>query len=97
MPFGRYRGARLADLPTSYLQWLLTIDLQSWLRQGVEAELHRRGTEAAPPPLPWKSLVKTWYGRMAMQLHPDRGGDHKSMLVVNACRDALVELLENAG
>lgn len=26
MPFGRYRGSRLCDLPRDYLEWLLTLD-----------------------------------------------------------------------
>jgi len=24
MPFGKYRGQRIADLPADYLEWLLT-------------------------------------------------------------------------
>lgn len=42
MPFGRYRGAALRDVPTDYLEWLSTRDLYGWLAQAVRAELASR-------------------------------------------------------
>ncbi len=52
MPFGKHRGKRLADVPTSYLRWLLAeCDLSAWLLAGVRQELWVRGEpELAPPP-----------------------------------------------
>jgi DNA polymerase III epsilon subunit-like protein len=35
MPFGRYKGALLEDLPLSYISWLLTIDLEPDLRHSI--------------------------------------------------------------
>lgn len=42
MPFGRYRGQPLADLPDEYLDWLQGLDLRDPLRMGVERESLRR-------------------------------------------------------
>jgi hypothetical protein len=42
MPFGAHKGSNVEDLPTDYLKWLMTIDLGSWLRSGVEAEYQSR-------------------------------------------------------
>jgi hypothetical protein len=42
LPFGKHRGAPLADVPTSYLQWLLReAKLCSGLRLAVADELRR--------------------------------------------------------
>jgi hypothetical protein len=42
MPFGRYTDVLITDLPTSYLEWLTTIELGIWLRTAVNAELQSR-------------------------------------------------------
>ncbi len=39
MPFGKYRGLDLEDLPDEYLEWLLSIDLREKLRSALEAIL----------------------------------------------------------
>src|SRR5262245_22049393 len=52
MPWGRHRGRRLADLPGSYLKWVLNADAaQPWLREQVKAELANRGTRFVPAAL----------------------------------------------
>lgn len=43
MPFGRFKGEPLAEVPTDYLQWLLSLDdLRPELRSAVMAELKTR-------------------------------------------------------
>ena len=46
MPFGRYRGRRITDVPTEYLRWLTTLRLRSHLQRAVENELSERETPA---------------------------------------------------
>jgi hypothetical protein len=46
MPFGKYRGMEVVDLPSDYLEWLLdNVDLQSRLKNAVLGELDRRAYE----------------------------------------------------
>jgi hypothetical protein len=38
MPFGKYRGTEIEDIPSDYLKWLRTIDLHGHLKRAVEDE-----------------------------------------------------------
>jgi uncharacterized protein (DUF3820 family) len=55
MPFGKHKGLPFEEVPTSYLQWVLTGKLRSpfgkQVRAAVESELQRRGQ---PLVNPWK-------------------------------------------
>ena len=44
--FGSYRGVRLCDVPTSYLQWIVSADFAGWpdVRHSATIELARRRT-----------------------------------------------------
>jgi uncharacterized protein (DUF3820 family) len=47
MPFGKYKGARLADIPSDYLEWLISTaaNLRPPLRRAIVMELERRRDE----------------------------------------------------
>ena len=46
MPFGKYKGQRLKDIPSSYLQWAYTIADVGWLKDAIRDELKSRGYKA---------------------------------------------------
>ncbi len=57
MPWGKYRGRALEDVPLSYLAWCLdACDMRPPLTAAICAEVRRRvfdeDTEDAPPPPP---------------------------------------------
>lgn len=59
MPFGKWKGHRLEDVPGSYLEWVLGVAKTKSLRQAIEEELDRREAgherrrqQQAPPPPP---------------------------------------------
>jgi hypothetical protein len=96
MPFGKYRGRELPDVPDSYLYWLMTIDLREPLRLAVERELDRReghvsysGSSIEVPPelLPHiKEIINKGFQNLCMQHHPDRGGNPDTMRMVYEAR-----------
>lgn len=42
MPFGKYRGVRMHDIPDSYIEWLhANVPLKSWLKAVIEKRVGR--------------------------------------------------------
>ena len=59
LPFGKFRGYTVTEVPTHYLWWLVGLpDLRPWLRKAVDQELNARGqgpphsshSYSSPPP-----------------------------------------------
>jgi Putative quorum-sensing-regulated virulence factor len=104
MPFGRYRGWPLDELPDDYLGWLFGLDdLREPLRSAVEGEWQARfGFAAALVPLPREAvpvadeLVTAGYRALTRQHHPDAGGDHRTMTLVNAAAEWLRRQVRSA-
>jgi hypothetical protein len=95
MPWGKHKGRRLLDVPSAYLVWLVEEgDPPPWLRFEIRRLLHNRFslTERVPPAQPDCSrcgrVRDRWpavYSRLALAVHPDRGGSTEAMqLVVEA-------------
>jgi hypothetical protein len=103
MPFGKYAGLYVSELPTGYLAWLLdNVELRWLLRQSVAEELNRRVAQdrqappaAAPeaPRLDLENTVASWFRRLALKWHPDRGGSDVAIQVVNDAHEMIREAL----
>lgn len=101
--FGKHKGRLVADVPSGYLAWCLReIDnLDYWLRRAIEGELERREALEAEcrqqthgEAIVSTKLVAVWYGRLAKEFHPDRGGSVEAMQAINRGRELLLELVE---
>jgi Putative quorum-sensing-regulated virulence factor len=93
MPFGKYRGAALEDLPDDYVAWLHGLpDLREPLRRAVHAEWSLRfgATASALPALAAEArpaaeeLISVGLRALVRQHHPDRGGETSAMQKINA-------------
>jgi hypothetical protein len=97
MPFGRWRGHSLDELPDDYLTWLAGLDdLREPLRSAVAAEHRRRCGAASSARLMSPEvvavadeLVTAGYRVLTRQRHPDHGGDHRAMVLVNQAAEWL--------
>jgi hypothetical protein len=121
MPFGKYYGTAVADLPYGYAMWLWNnVDLPRWgikcavrdrlglsdeeegedkddallqelgeIQERLEQALHtgrqpqRALLEAADENERLKQCMKTVYRKLSFRCHPDRGGDHEAMVLLN--------------
>jgi Putative quorum-sensing-regulated virulence factor len=101
MPFGKYRGLPIVDLPTAYLTWLAScVDLREPLKGTVFAELDHRGVgarlgsrQSTVPPLGQPDvrvvdeLVTAGLRPLAKKYHPDLGGDGEVMKQVSVAAE----------
>jgi len=106
MPFGKYRGWRLAELDDGYLTWLYSLDgLRSPLRDSIDQEFKRRNgahsnwnydtprtaDRADPPPERAKQIVESGFKTLAKVHHPDHGGSGDVMRSLLEARAWLLE------
>jgi len=88
MPFGKYKGTEVSELPLDYLLWLQdTIPLREPLRSAVaEAVYYYRSTNSSTGVLELsgrsKELQNIYY-RLAKKWHPDCGGSIEAMQAIN--------------
>lgn len=105
MPFGRYKGWALSQVPVSYLSWLDSLgDLREPLRTAVDRELRMRHQEeharrcgsgpigqvlSPETAIAAERIVREGYRIAALESHPDRGGDTASMQAINEAAEVL--------
>ena len=99
MPFGKFRGQLLEDIPLSYLAWLFeqATGLSERLEQAILAELRLRLAINAPAPAlapGWEEVARRWHAQLALKHHPDRGGSTAAMRVVNEAYELLREMAD---
>lgn len=102
MPFGKYQGKMLDQIPISYLKWVLrecadiSWGLRREIRELVEAAEQDAHSEPATSEgllVAWDEVVPTWYREMALKFHPDRGGSTEAMKAINFAHERLKEMI----
>jgi Putative quorum-sensing-regulated virulence factor len=97
MPFGKYQGRFMEEIPSSYLEWVLTFAYSDWLIEGIKEELGKRDEEFTIPNTPSQANLREHAleiisaGRKAQMKkhHPDVGGTDESAQGVNLAHDWL--------
>ena len=102
MPFGKYHGCLLDELPDNYVKWLwLKVDLREPLRTEVLREYnlrfkwagHRTHREEKGLSTIDAKQIKKIYWNLARQYHPDRiGGDGGIMMGINLFYEELKQI-----
>jgi hypothetical protein len=90
MPFGKYKGHPVEDLPENYLNWLWeNVELRGGLRVAVEDALERSNTPSIDSHVDG-ALVHRIYRALSRKWHPDHGGSNDGMKAVNDFYSAIL-------
>jgi len=93
--FGKFKGLDLQQVPDDYLTWI--IETQKQTLDEYQSEQRRR-LALQEARLSWaERLVQAGFRALAMQYHPDRGGNSESMQQVIAAQERLKDLLNRSG
>lgn len=97
MPFGKFRGEPVRDLPEWYLRWCLdNVKLSDQLREEMREAVARFSPDAALREA-LEVQLKAWYRRMTQRHHPDHGGSDAAQAIINDCYESLRELIDGLG
>jgi hypothetical protein len=94
MPFGKYKGKEVRDIPVDYLRWAHEkCDLYGRIKDEIEAlvafrpaamDAHHFGIDL--------DKARSIYRELSFQYHPDRGGSTSAMQALNTFYNALKEV-----
>lgn len=105
MPFGKYKGTPISELPDWYLTWALEhlteISGELWIALKREWDARQRGSSTdmpSPSSVPdgvsleiASQIISEGRRALTRRHHPDIGGDPSVMLSVNVTYDFLVK------
>lgn len=93
MPWGKYKGRRICDVPGSYLFWVLEEcgKLDGFLEREIREDLSWRLPQDNPVSVQAvdRQAVLDWCKKASLACHPDHGGSVKAMKLVNELRSML--------
>jgi putative quorum-sensing-regulated virulence factor len=97
VPFGKFKGWDLTDIPDDYLLWLTTIELRPFLKVAIEEERAARRHLFGPRSFSLSTderkiavdLIEHGRRSLAKVNHPDVGGSHAAMVAINNAADRL--------
>lgn len=100
MPFGKYKGVELSELPSNYVLYALeTFDLPNELTQALSLNLFDRLISLPSCGFYFENMVltegiaehkiKAVYRALSLKYHPDKGGSTDAMQAINEFRDLL--------
>lgn len=95
MPFGKYKGRPLDDVPDDYLIWLYDSNVQVNQEIAKVLKLGRpvNGNAGAEPGALKAQLLRL-RRQLARKYHPDAGGNNEAMAAVNVAMDEVLKILK---
>ena len=82
MPFGKYKGVCISEIPTNYLAYgLESFELPEELKESMKEEVCDRLKISSQSYD--SSKIKEVYKRLSKKYHPDLGGSNEAMQAIN--------------
>lgn len=87
MPFGKFKGVRITEIPTNYLcyaveEFELPIELQNQIKFEISIRL-----DLVPISNNVEQDFKNAYRKLSVKYHPDKGGSGIEMKVLNEFKE----------
>ncbi len=93
MPFGKYKGWRIDDIPTNYICYaLMEFDLPPELRATMFNQMvdNLKCLEYLNESEITSQQVKDTYRKLSLKYHPDKGGSNDAMSAISEFKEALI-------
>jgi hypothetical protein len=106
MPFGKYAGHLVENLPKSYLTLCLSNlenmgpALRAEMRRCVSLDpcaTTRSDIQPAAIVSTFDAALEIWYRSASREYHPDHGGDTRGMIIVNSVYESLSRVISEMG
>jgi Family of unknown function (DUF6009)/Putative quorum-sensing-regulated virulence factor len=95
VPFGKYKGRPMSEVPTDYLHWNVEAQQQQ-LKSFLDEIEHRESLEVTK--ISWaEQIIQSGYRTLTLKHHPDRRGNNGDMRELNGSHEALLKLLKWSG
>ena len=91
LTYGKYSGRDIRDVPRDYLEWLVESSRKT--AEAISAELERRDLMEMADAGWAEKIIRTGFRALAMQHHPDKGGETADMRHLLAAYEQLKESL----
>jgi hypothetical protein len=93
LQFGKYRGCDIRAVPLEYLDWLLQSSRESIHQIGAEIRRRQGLPEELDSSMAMR-VIRAGYRELSKSMHPDAGGSHEAMVILNATYEALIQGIE---
>jgi len=91
MPFGKYKGVYISEIPTNYLVYAIEeFDLPEELQTGIRDEVLGRLGPISSDTVDIFNRVKNVYRTLCKKYHPDAGGSTGEMQAINEFYNSLI-------
>ena len=97
MPFGKYKGQKISQIPSDYLEWAMGVAYDDLLA-AIKQELNlRNGISGGTVEFligknqikMFQELIRVGYRELTKKYHPDKGGKTEDMQTLNAINSTL--------
>lgn len=91
LTFGKYNGWDLERVPDEYIEYMITTSKRTI--QMFETERDRRVISAEAKLPMMERIIQAGYRQLAVQNHPDKGGNTTTMQEINAAHEKLKSMV----
>lgn len=91
LDFGKHRGRDITDVPDDYIEYMISSSEKT--AKTFREERDRRIAQREAKLSAMERIIQAGYRTLALQNHPDMGGNTKAMQEINFAHDRLKSII----